>query len=218
MMKGDEFDQALSSRERTLMDRLNSPSRIQDYLDGIEYSTEAIYRCPLRVLRDRKAHCFDGALFAAAALRRIGHPPLITELVPNDRDDVHLLALFKVDGHWGAVAKSNFAGLRFREPIHRTLRELAMSYFEHYFNLACEKTLRAYRLPLNLEIFDRARWTVSDTPLDAVANRLDRKRKIPLVSEKMSQRLAAVDERSYRSGLLGANDAGLYKPSCGSEP
>jgi len=208
----DDLINRLMRDERRVMDTLTTPWSIQDYLDRIEYSTEAIYRCPLRVLRDGKAHCFDGALFGAAALRRIGHPPLITELVPNDRDDVHLLALYKVDGCWGAVAKSNFVGLRFREPIHRNLRELALSYFEQYFNLAYEKTLRAYRLPLNLEMFDGSGWMVSDAPLEAVANRLDRKRKIPLISDRMSERLAAVDERSYRSGLLGAKDAGLFKP------
>ena len=200
------------------MDQMDSPQKIQAYLEQIEYSAEEIYRCPLRVLRDGKAHCFDGALFAAAALKRIGQPPLITELVPNDRDDVHLLALYKRDGHWGALAKSNFSGLRFREPIHRTLRELALSYFEQYFNLAYEKTLRGYRLPLNLEIFDGSGWMTSDAPLDEIARRLDRRRHIPLITDRMIRELAPVDERSYRSGLSGANDAGLYKPSPGGKP
>lgn len=211
-MNQDEFSARLRRGERKLMDTL-TPWKIQAYLDELEYSTEAIYRCPLRVLRDGKAHCFDGALFGAAALRHIGHPPLITELVPNDRDDVHLLALYKVDGYWGAVAKSNFAGLRFREPIHRTLRELALSYFEHYFNLAHEKTLRGYRLPLNLKVFDGSGWMVSDAPLEAVASRIDRTRNIPLITDRMSRRLVPVDERSYRSGLLGAKDDGLFTPS-----
>lgn len=212
-MNQDEFSKKLRRSERKLMDTLTAPWKIQAYLDELEYSTEAITRCPLRVVRDRKAHCFDGALFAAAALRRIGHPPLITELVPNDRDDVHLLALYKVKGHWGAIAKSNFAGLRFREPIHRSLRELALSYFEDYFNLAHEKTLRGYRFPLNLEVFDESGWMVSDAPLEAVASRIDRTRKMPLITDRMARRLVPVDERSYLSGLLGAKDSGLFKPS-----
>jgi hypothetical protein len=145
-------------------------------------------------------------------LRCIGFPPLITELVPGDRDDVHLLALYEVDGHWGAVAKSNFVGLRFREPIYRTLRELALSYFESYYNLAYEKTLRAYRLPLDLAVFEGSGWMVSDAPLDNIAQHLDRRRKIPLITERMCRRLSLVDERSYRAGLLGANEAGLYRP------
>jgi len=212
------LDKALTRVERKNSGSLTTPFKIQEFLDELAYSAEEIYRCPLRVLRDRKAHCFDGALFAAAALRRIGHPPLITELVPNDRDDVHLLALYKVDGHWGAVAKSNFAGLRFREPIHRTLRELAISYFEPYFNVAHEKTLRAYRLPLDLEMFEGSGWMVSDAPMDEIAQRLDRRRQIPLITDRMSRRLAPVDERSYRSGLFGSNDVGLYNPPSGSKP
>ena len=125
----------LTSSERKVLDGLNSPIKIQSFLDTIPYSEDEFYRCPLRVLRERKAHCFDGALFAAMALRRIGYPPLILELIPNGRDDDHILALFKHHDHWGAVAQSNFTGLRFREPIYRSLRELVMSYFEDYFQL-----------------------------------------------------------------------------------
>jgi hypothetical protein len=109
------WEKYLNSRERRIMAGLTSPGKIQDFLDSIPYSAESVYRCPLRVLRERMAHCFDGALFAAAALRQIGHPPLVLDMIPNDRDDDHMLALFKQNGHWGAVAKSNFAGLRFRE-------------------------------------------------------------------------------------------------------
>ena len=212
MLSQEVLDKALTRVERKKLAGLTTPWKIQEFLDELAYSTDPIYRCPLRVLRDRKAHCFDGALFAAYALRRVGHPALITELVPNDRDDVHLLALYRCDGHWGAVAKSNFSGLRFREPIHRSLRELAVSYFEPYFNLAHEKTLRGYRLPLNLEIFDGSGWTISDAPLDDIAQGIDRRRKVPLITDRMSGGLAPVDERSYRAGLYGADDAGLYKP------
>jgi hypothetical protein len=207
------FEQNFETRERKIMVQLSNPFKIQAFLDKLAYSTEDIYRCPLRVLRERTAHCFDGALFAAAALRRIGFPPLVTELVPNDRDDVHLLALYKVDGHWGAVAKSNFVGLRFREPIYRSLRELALSYFEPYYNLAYEKTLRGVKRPLNLEVFAGSEWMVSDGPLDEIARRLDDRREIPLITARMCRGLSPVDERSYRAGLLGANVAGLYKPT-----
>src|SRR5439155_793750 len=93
--------------------------------------------------RERVAHCYDGALFAAAALRRLGHPPLLVNMYA-ERDDEHLLAVFKQAGHWGAVAKSNFVGLRYRDPIYRTLRELVMSSFQDYFNVQGDKTLRGY--------------------------------------------------------------------------
>ena len=115
MIPLEVFDKALTRVEREKLGGLTTPWKIQEFLDELAYSTENIYRCPLRVLRDRKAHCFDGALFAAAALRRIGHPPSITELVPNDRDDVHLLALYKRDGHWGGCGQVEF----FRSALSR---------------------------------------------------------------------------------------------------
>jgi hypothetical protein len=207
------FDQALSKTERTLMAKLNSPSGIQAFLDGFAYSTEEVYRCPLRVLRERIAHCFDGALFAAAALRRIGFPPLLLEMLPNDRDDDHMLALYKMNGHWGAVAKSNFVGLRFREAIYRTLRELVLSYFEQYYNVEREKTLRGYTAPLNLKAFDRFNWMVSDEPLEQIATRLGEIRKISVIAPQMIAKLSLVDPRSYQAGLLGAVEGGLYRPS-----
>ena len=155
MSAAKDFNRALSNYERQNMARLSTPNKIQTFIDELAYNTEVTYRCPLRVLRERIAHCLDGALFAAVALRRLGYPPLILYMISNDRDDDHLLALFKRDGRWGAVAKSNVVGLRFREPIYRTLRELVMSYFEQYTNVERKKTLRSYTVPLNLKAFDK---------------------------------------------------------------
>ena len=195
------------------MDRLSAPDRIQAFLDGVAYSVESEYRCPLRVLRERTAHCFDGALFAAMALRRIGYPPLILYMIANGRDDDHLLALYKRQGYWGAVAKSNFVGLRFREPVYRSLRELVMSYFEQFYNVEREKTLRAYTAPLNLKGFDEFHWMTSDDPLERIARRLDEIRRFSVLTRSMIAALSPVDERSYQAGLCGANQAGLYQPS-----
>jgi hypothetical protein len=205
------FDQALSQSELRIFRRLTTPREIQAYLDELPYSADPFYRCPLRVLRERTAHCFDGALFGAAALRRLGHPPLILDIVPNNRDDDHLLALFKRNGHWGAVAKSNFVGLRFREPVYRTLRELVMSYFEQYHNVAGEKTMRGYTVPLNLKTFDKLDWMTRDEPLEGVAQRLDEVRQVKVVTEAMIAELSQVDERSLKAGLQGVNEAGLFK-------
>ncbi len=205
------FDAALSPAERELIDGLRSPARIQEFLDSIPYSADEFYRCPLRVVRDRTAHCFDGAIFAAAALRRIGYPPLILDLFSNGRDDEHLLALFKIEGRWGAVAKSNFVGLRFREAVYRSLRELAMSYFEQYYNTAREKTLRGYTGPLNLKRFDGLNWMVRDEAMETIARRTDEIRRVILVDAAMEPRLSLVDDRSYAAGLIGADPKGLYK-------
>jgi hypothetical protein len=208
-----DFEERLTWEELELVRGLDSPFRIQEFLDTVRYSTEDVYRCPLSVLRDRHAHCFDGAVFAAAALRRLGYPSLILELVPNERDDEHVLALYRQDGRWGAVGQSNFVGLRFREPLYRTLRELALSYFEQYFNIQREKTLRGYRRPLDLKTFDTLNWMVSSVHLEVIAARLDRIGWVPLLSPGSEASLSPVDERTYRAGLLGANERGLYRPS-----
>jgi len=207
----EHFDQALSESERKIMARLTTPRKIQDFLDELAYSLETIYRCPLRVFRERVAHCFDGALFGAAALRRLGYPPLILNTPAIVHDDDHLLALYKRDGHWGAVAKSNFVGLRFREPVYRTLHELVMSYFEQFYNVERKKTLRSYTVPLNLKAFDKQNWMTSDAPLERIGARLDEIRKVRLLTRRMIANLSLVDERSYEAGLLGANKEGLYK-------
>lgn len=197
--------------EARVLDALTSPDRIQAFLDGLDYSADPIYRSPRSVLRDRRAHCFDGALFAAAALRRIGHPPLLVDLRAY-RDDDHVIAIFRRNGHIGAVAKSNFVGLRFREPIFRTLRELALSYFPAYYNLDGEMSLRAYSVPLDLRRLDHLRWMTDDDRLEEVATRLDRLRHFPLLTPDQIAALVPIDPRSYEAGMLGTVMAGVYVP------
>jgi hypothetical protein len=206
---------ALGPRERRELTALADPPAIQAWLDAVPYSTEPIYRCPATVLRERRAHCFDGALLAAAALRRLGHRPRLIDLLPEPgRDDDHLLAVFRRGGLWGAVAKSNFVGLRYREPVYRGLRELAISYFEGFYNLEGEKTLRAYTLPLDLRAFDKLGWEVRDgEPLEAIARRLDELRRFELLPPGAAAELAPVDERSLRSGMLGTDLAGVFRPA-----
>lgn len=191
---------------------LDSPPAIQEYLDGMPYSADPFYRCPASVLRDRKAHCFDGAVLAAAALRRLGFPPRIVDLLPwEGHDDDHLLAIFRVEEGWGAIAKSNFTGLRYRDPVYHSLRELVMSYFELYFNAAGEKTLRGYTVPLDLARFDRRGWTTRDETMEAIATRLDQIRKHDVLAPGMAGRLAPVDPRSLAAGLMGSVAEGLWK-------
>jgi hypothetical protein len=207
------FYKALTPAERGLVRSLRTPFQIQTFLDGVPYSGEERYRSPLTFLRERRGHCFDGAAFAAAMLNRLGNPPLIIDLLPNDRDDDHMLAPFRREGHWGAVAKSNFSGLRYREPLYRSVRELVMSYFDDYFNDAGEKTLRAYTRPLNLAVFDRLNWLSDDAAMDAIADRLGEIRQFKLLSPAMIRNLSPVDPRSLRAGLLDSTQDGLYHPS-----
>jgi len=202
----------LTKTELRTFSKLNSPFKIQEFLDSIPYSDEERYRCPRSVLQDRKAHCYDGAVFAAASLSMIGYPPLLVDMLPNRRDDDHILAIFHRNNRWGAVAKSNYSGLRFREPVYRGLRELIMSYFESYYNISAEKTLVGYTVPLNLNRFDKLDWLINDKAMDAIANGLDGIRKYKLLTSAMAKQLSAVDKRSYNAGLLGANYKGLFQP------
>ena len=210
-----DLNNMLTKQEKALLSELDTPVKIQHFINSIPYSNDHFYRCPLQVLREKKAHCFDGALFAAMALLRLGYPPLILELIPNARDDDHLLAIYKQHNHWGAVAQSNFTGLRYREPVYRSLRELVMSYFEDFFNSAGEKTLRGYRGPINLKIFNILNWEITDDGLETLADEMDNYRIHAIISPDMETRLSLADERCLQAGLMGANQAGLFKVNNG---
>ena len=207
------FLSKLNAEQHQLIISLTTPYAIQEYLDGIPYSAEDTNRSPLGVLKDGLAHCLDGALFAAAALRCLGHPPMVIDLLPAaGRDDDHVLALYKRGSLIGAVAKSNYTGLRFREPVYRSLRELVMSYFEVFFNIEAEKTLRSYTRPVNLAQYDRLGWMWDDTHIDIIEKKLYRLHPIPVIDESSAKTLSPVDQRTYDAGMLGVNEAGLYRP------
>jgi hypothetical protein len=197
-----------TAQELRALRALRTPHGIQRALDAMPYHHASTAWSPRRVLRERTAHCLEGAVFAAAALRVLGFPPLLLDLEAVQDTD-HVLAVYRVRGHWGAIAKSNFAGLRYREPVHRSLRELVMSYFEGYINLRGDRTLRAYSAPVNLARFDRLRpgWMTTDGALWWIAEHLVEVRHTPLLSAAMVRRLHRVDRRSLDAGLVGY-DAG----------
>jgi hypothetical protein len=204
-MPGNTFP----TRETRILRTLNTPAKVQRFLDTeIQYNKEKdgeTVRSPRRVLHDRTAHCLEGALFAAAALAFHGHPPLIWDLEAT-RDDDHVLAIFRERGHWGAIAKSNYSGLRFREPVYRNLRELAMSYFEHYYNLRGEKTLRGFSRPVNLERFDGLNWRTAQDDLWEIPIYLCTVHHTPVLRPESVRRLNRMDQRLFDAGRLGALD------------
>lgn len=207
------FENELTVQELILINKLNTPYQVQLFLDGIAYPDGDENRPPLGVLRQREGHCLDGGLFAVAILRRLGYPPLILDLLPEPgRDDDHVLALYRENGCWGAVAKSNYSGLRFREPIYRTLRELAISYFEDFFNIYAEKTLRRYSRPVDLSRFDHLNWMVDAKGVDLLEKHLKTLRGYSLITVEAAENLSPVDARAYRAGTLGINLKGAYKP------
>lgn len=198
-------DFGLTASELRALRRLRTPDRVQRFLDDLPYNLERdgeTMRSPRRVLRDRTAQCFEGAVFAAAALRVNGRPPLLLDLV-SVRDDDHVLAPYRERAHWGAIAISKFAGLRFREPVYRTLRELALSYYEHYYNDAGEKTLRGYGGPVRLGRFDHRAWMTTEEDLWFVAEHLAQMRHTPLVPAAVAAGRRFMEPVLYRAGYVG---------------
>jgi hypothetical protein len=200
-----------SKEEEEFLSRYNSPWLIQVFLDSIDYNPSYECRSPRWVIRKRSAHCFEGALFAAAALDFIGHKPLIIDMKAFNDDD-HVIAVFREDGYWGAVAKSNFTSLRFREPVYRSLRELIMSYFDFFFNIFGEKSLRSYSLPFDLTVYNKRNWAITDEDLEYIGDKIESLYHFPVISEKMIKKLNVASDSMLKAGLLGSNKDGLFKP------
>lgn len=199
-MNVNHFD--FTPKELRKLRSLKNPHGIQQFLDDMPYHLEDTGWSPRIVLRENTSHCFEGAIFAAAALRMNGYPPLICDL-EAEHDTDHVIAVYRQGGHWGAIAKSNYTGCRYREPVYRSLRELAMSYFEVYFNLRRERTLRTFSRPVHLARFDRLQWMTTEKPLWFVAEYLFTIHHYKLLRSGMVRNLHRLDDRSFRAGCLG---------------
>ena len=196
-------DYGLSSYEARRLRSLSPAWRIQKFLDELDYDVRGEgCRSPRRVFRERKVQCMDGALFAAAALRVQGQRPLILDLEAVQDDD-HVIALYRVKGLWGAVARSNYSGLRFREAVFQTVRDLVLSYVEGYFNLRRQKTLRRYSRPFDLSRFDAIDWMTAEEDLWEIPNYLVGipHRRLHLLAQERA--LAPVSKVVFRAGLVG---------------
>ncbi len=180
----------LNSRERALYRSLKSPRAIQDYLDRLPINFEKngdTHFSPRMVIQHKKAHCIEGALLAAAALMYHGEKPLLLDLKTRFLDDEHVVALFKRNGYWGAISKTNHAVVRYRDPIYKTVRELALSYFHEYFrDHDGVKTLVSYSKPFNLRTLGTG-WVTSENDLwelDDILNDLPHYPLVPKKNEK----------------------------------
>ena len=198
---GGESWGLLPAELRTLRS-LNTPVKIQKFIDGLTYQYADTAGSPRRVLRERRGHCLEGALLAAAALRVNGRPPLVMDL-ESVHDDDHVVALYRERGLWGGIAKSNYAGLRFRAPVYRTLRELALSYFQDYYNLRGERTLRAYSVAVDLSRLDARHWMTDEEEVWSVPELLIAARHYPIVPYKVARALPRMDRRSFEAGMHG---------------
>jgi hypothetical protein len=197
--------------EAAVLRKLDEPIKVQKFLNKMAYDPAPGTASPRRVLRERKANCFEGALFAAAAFGFHGRPPLLVDIRSHNDDD-HVLAVFRHNGAWGCVAKSNYTVLRFREPVYRTVRELMASFFDVYFNPLGEKTLRQYSVPFDLRRFDGRHWMTDEEDICWVGDALDRARHYDFLTRPQLRDLERTDPDLVRAGLLGCNPKGLFKP------
>ncbi len=201
-MYHDQIRALLSPREHAVLKKLSTPNKVQDYLDALpqNFSKKPGETCRSvrRILSDKKAYCFEGAVLAAAALAYHGREPLLMDLQTTNEDEDHVVALFKEDGLWGAISKTNNPVLRWRDPVYKTVRELAMSYFHEYFLYKNgEKTLRAYSKPFNLSHYTPERWVTAKESLDWLAEEMDASPHLPVVPKRFIKKLrrASVLER-----------------------
>ncbi len=151
----------LTSKEIAVLKRLNTPQKIQDFVSAIPQNFERNGDSCMsvrEVMKTNRAHCIEGALLAALAFWFHGESPLLVDLAANNKDDDHIIAVFKKNGYWGAISKGNHAYVRYRDPIYRSLRELVMSYFHEYYNQTGDKTLRTYSRPLDLSRYKPEKW------------------------------------------------------------
>ncbi|MEK6884950.1 MAG: hypothetical protein AABY22_35290 [Nanoarchaeota archaeon] len=192
-------------KELDILSKLNRPSKIQDFIDDLETNFEnqgETCMSPKKVLNNNKAHCMEGAMLAAAALRVNGYPPLVVDMTAYKKDFDHVIAVFKEEGHWGAISKTNHAVLKYRDPIFRSVRELVISYFNEYFLNDGNKTLRSYTRPINLSRFDKFNWMASDEDIWFIPEFLATTKHIELLTRKQIKNLRKSDPIEIEAGKI----------------
>lgn len=198
-------DFGFTTTELRIFRRLGTPAKIQDFLNAMPFNFEKngdTCMSPRLVLAENRAQCMEGAMFAAAALRLLGHPPLIVDLESTDDDFDHVITVFRTKGRWGAISKTNHAVLRYREPIYRSIRELVMSYFHEYFLHDGRKTLRTFSRPMDLTRFDRKNWMTSEQDVWFVPEHLCGMRHSPILTRAQITALRPADDIEIKAGKI----------------
>lgn len=195
---------SFTQQEKSLLKKLNTPAKVQDFLNSLPFNFEKngeTIKSPIRVLRRRSAHCLEGALLGAFILSLHGFTPYLIHLKTTKDDDDHVIAPFKKGELWGVLSKTNHTVLRYREPIYKNIRELAMSYFHEYFLPNGQKTLRQYSALLNLNTLNRD-WAIEEKDLWYVDNKLDKIKHYNIVPKSYIKKLRKVDRVEIRAGNI----------------
>lgn len=195
----------LGKKELKVLKKLNTAKKIQDFLNGMKKIFEEkgdAYLSPMSVLEKKICNCVEGAVLAALALRVNGYSPLVLDLTANKYDFDHVVAVFKKYGKWGAISKTNYAVLRYREPIYNSIRELALSYFHEYIDDYGEKSLRSFSLPVNLKGFDRLGWMTTKEKINYIPEYLAKVKHSPILNRKQIMNLRKADKIEIEAGKL----------------
>lgn len=196
----------LTSSELKLFKSLNTPSKIQDFINKIPINFEEDGKdtcySPRTVLKKNKCHCMEGAVLAASILRVNGFPPLLVDLTASKKDFDHVIAVFQKEGKWGAISKTNHYSLRYREPVYDSIRELVMSYFHEYFNDDGKKTLRSYSNPVDLTMFDHENWMTTEDEIWQIPEYLARVKHYNILTRKQIANLRNAEEIELRAAKL----------------
>lgn len=193
-----------SKKEMLLIKKLNTPAKVQDFLNTLRFNFEPhgeTLKSPILTLRAKEAHCFEGALLGAYILSEHGFKPRILHLKTTKGDFDHVITLFKIDGLWGALSKTNHAVLRYREPIYRNIHELVLSYFHEYFLDTGRKTLRQYSRPLDLDTFEKG-WEREDGDLWGIDEELDKIKHYDIAPRKTLKNLRKADKIEIDAGKI----------------
>lgn len=195
----------LTKQEYAKLRNLNTPAKIQNFLDSLPINFEKggeTLMSPRRVLREKHAHCMEGALLAALALWLNGHKPLLLDFKTLPCDEEHVVALYKINGYWGAISKTNHPILRFRDPIYKTIRELALSYFHEYYMFSDgKKTLRSYSAPFDLRTF-RTTWVTEEEDMWHISHALDKAKHFPIIPKANMRHIRNADAITRKSGKI----------------
>ncbi|MEW6403711.1 MAG: hypothetical protein AB1649_18100 [Chloroflexota bacterium] len=206
-----QFQSHLSPELKQIVKSIKTPFEVQEYLLNMPYNAEARDRSPLNVMLDCQCHCLDGGFLAALLLWKLGFTPLILDLRPDPgMDDDHVLSLFQIEGRWGAVAKSNYVNLGFREAVYESPRVLAMTYFEHYLNTTREKTLRSFTRPMDLTKYPDTRWPYDEAAANRLYKQFYKRKEIPLITTSMVKRLSPVTKRNFKAETLGTDMSQVF--------
>lgn len=195
----------IPEKELRILKKLNTPAKIQDFLDKMRINFEKngdTFFSPRSVLEKGTCHCCEGAVLAALALRVNGWPPLLLDLTANKNDFDHVVAVFQINGKWGAISKTNHACLRYREPVYASIRELVMSYFHEYSDDRGRKNLRSYSRPVNLKRFDARGWMTTKEHISYIPEYLAEVKHYPILNRKQIRNLRKADPIEIKAGKI----------------